>query len=188
MTSSFPRRLAAWLGVRVAIRKKVRWQSIATHGSGGLSPFRGHRSALYACGQFTRAGAFDKREVRESRLSRLPHRRRESASPRLTLSPPDTGGRWLTVGSPWAPATKSSNGVQSPRIDYYLSPSLNSAVGFFLKSRHLTFVVEGSNRGACERVILYRVDATPITCGTSLSSNSPRVNDFRQTLGYNGPD
>ncbi len=48
MTSSFPRLLAAWLGVRVANRKKVRWQSIATHESGGLSPFRGHRSALNA--------------------------------------------------------------------------------------------------------------------------------------------
>jgi hypothetical protein len=42
----FPRRLAAWLGVRVANRKKVRWQSIARPGSGGLSPFRGHSSTL----------------------------------------------------------------------------------------------------------------------------------------------
>jgi hypothetical protein len=40
--------MAAWLGVRVANRKKVRWQSIATHESGGLSPFRGHSSALNA--------------------------------------------------------------------------------------------------------------------------------------------
>src|SRR5579863_3822012 len=50
MTSSFPRLLAAWLGVRVANRKKVRCQSLATHESGGLSPFRGHSSALNACG------------------------------------------------------------------------------------------------------------------------------------------
>jgi hypothetical protein len=48
MTSSFPRLLAAWLGVRVANRKKVRLQSIVTHDSGGLSPFRGHSSALNA--------------------------------------------------------------------------------------------------------------------------------------------
>src|SRR5579863_9767333 len=48
MTSSFPRRLAAWLGVRVANRKKVRWQSMATDESGGLSPFRGHSSVLNA--------------------------------------------------------------------------------------------------------------------------------------------
>src|SRR6516225_3514032 len=64
MTSSFPRLLAAWLGVRVTNRKKVRWQSIATHESGGLSPFRGHRSALNARVQFTSAGAFDKRDLR----------------------------------------------------------------------------------------------------------------------------
>ena len=84
MTSSFPRLLAAWLDVRVANRKKVRWQSIATHESGGLSPFRGHSSALNASVQFTRAGAFDKRDVRESRLSRLPHRRRERAHSRVS--------------------------------------------------------------------------------------------------------
>src|SRR5260370_29738279 len=75
MTSSFPRPLAAWLGVRVASRKKERWQSIAMHESGGLSPFRGHGSALNAGVQFTRAGAFAKRDVRESGLSRLSRRR-----------------------------------------------------------------------------------------------------------------
>src|SRR5260370_23741318 len=81
MTSSFPRLFAAWFGVRVANRKKVRWQSIATHESGGLSRFGGHSSALNASVQFTKASAFEKGEVRESRLSRLPHRRRERAQP-----------------------------------------------------------------------------------------------------------
>jgi len=85
MTSSFPRLLAAWLGVRVANRKKERWQSIATHESGGLSPFRGHSSALNASVHFTNAGAFEKRGIRESRLSRLPHPRRDPARPRVSL-------------------------------------------------------------------------------------------------------
>lgn len=48
MTTLFPRLLAAWLGVRVANRKKVGRRSTATHESGGLSPFRGHSSALRA--------------------------------------------------------------------------------------------------------------------------------------------
>src|SRR5271165_6048616 len=88
MTSSFPRRLAAWLVVRIASRKKERWQSIAIHESGGLSPFRGHGSALNAGVQFTRAGAFDKRNVRESGLSRLPRRRGERAHPRVSPCSP----------------------------------------------------------------------------------------------------
>jgi hypothetical protein len=94
MTSSFPRLLAAWLGVRVANRKKVRWQSIATHESGGLSPFRGHSSALNASVQFTRAGAFGKCDVRESGLSRLPRRRRERAHARVSAcrGMPQEGG------------------------------------------------------------------------------------------------
>jgi hypothetical protein len=85
MTSSFPRVLGAWPGVRVANRKKIYRLSIATHESGGLSPFRGHSSALNASVQFIRAGAFNKRNVRESRLSRLPHHRGERA--RLRVSP-----------------------------------------------------------------------------------------------------
>src|SRR5262245_60873337 len=56
MPSSFPRRVAAWLGVRVANRKKVRWRSTATHRSGGLSPFRGHSSVLNAGGYITPVG------------------------------------------------------------------------------------------------------------------------------------
>jgi hypothetical protein len=75
MTSSFPRRLAAWLVVRVASRKKVRWQSIPMHESGGLSPFRGHRSALNASVHCTKARAFEKRGVArrdsDSRVTRL---------------------------------------------------------------------------------------------------------------------
>jgi hypothetical protein len=86
------------------------------------------------------------------------------------------------------PSRKSSIAVLSPRIDFYISPSSNSAVGFFLGITAFDVLVEGSNRGVGGRVILCRVDATPISCGTSLSSNSPRVNDFRQALGYNGPD
>jgi hypothetical protein len=70
MTSSFPRLLAAWLGVRVANRKKVRWQSIATHESGGLSPFRGHRSALNAWFYFFEAKAFLQPVKGDSRTSR----------------------------------------------------------------------------------------------------------------------
>jgi hypothetical protein len=54
------------------------------HESGGLSPFRGHSSALNASVQFTRAGAFAKRDVRESGLSRLPRRRRERALRRVS--------------------------------------------------------------------------------------------------------
>ena len=83
MTSSFPRLSAAWLGVRVASRKKVRRPLIAMHESGGLSPFRGHGSALNAGVEFTRAGAFDKRNVRESGLSRPQRRRGERAHPRV---------------------------------------------------------------------------------------------------------
>lgn len=82
--AQFPRMLAAWLGVRVANRKKVRWQSVGTHESGGLSPFRGHSSALNASVQYTRAGAFGKCDVRESGLSRLPRRRRERAHARVS--------------------------------------------------------------------------------------------------------
>jgi len=82
--AQFPRLLAAWLGVRVANRKKVRWQSAGTHESGGLSPFRGHISAPNASVQFTRAGVFGKCDVRESELSRLPRRRRERAHARVS--------------------------------------------------------------------------------------------------------
>jgi hypothetical protein len=48
MKTSFPRLLAAWLGVRVANRKKVRYQLVETHQSGGLGPLRGHGSVLNA--------------------------------------------------------------------------------------------------------------------------------------------
>src|SRR5580698_5183347 len=95
MTSSFPRLLAAWLGVRVANRKKVRWQSIATHESGRLSLFREHSSALNARVQFTKARAFEQRDVRESGLSRLPRPRRERAPSRA--SPVAAWHRWARI-------------------------------------------------------------------------------------------
>src|SRR5579871_6485456 len=109
MASSFPRLLAAWLGIRVANRKKVRWQSIATHQSGGLSPFRGHSSALNACVQSTRTGASDKPDARENGLSCQPHRCQETEHPRVSpsrrlaqhvadrQSSPCTGPKVLTV-------------------------------------------------------------------------------------------
>jgi hypothetical protein len=53
MTTPFPRLVTAWLRVRVANRKKVRRNSSSTPETGGLSPFRGHSSALHAGIQFT---------------------------------------------------------------------------------------------------------------------------------------
>src|SRR5262249_31766232 len=56
-------------GVRVANRKKVRWQSTATHESGGLSPFRGHRSALSAWTDYIRRDALEKPRKVDRRLT-----------------------------------------------------------------------------------------------------------------------
>ena len=83
MTSSFPRLFAAWLGVRVANRKKVRWQSIATHESGGLSPFRGHRSTLNAWRNIIIAGGL----VNSSDPYRELHVTPAGNAPRMTRPP-----------------------------------------------------------------------------------------------------